>query len=155
MKNYLSMLIAMLLLATFSCHHNEQNQEAYQNEAKQKIAELDKLYHKAWENENLDSTLLFYDDDFVNTFFINMNLNKEQTREGFQELFDNYSIEGVEYKTVEIFVDQNYAFETQLFKQKWITNDKKDTTYFDLRIMFVFKKQEDSNWKIFRFMAQQ
>lgn len=155
MKNYIFFLIATLLLAGYSCQQKQQVTEEYKNEVKQKIAELDKLYHEAWENEDLDSTLFFYDDDFVNTFFFNMNLNKEQTRESFQELFDTYSIEGVEYKTIEIFVDQNYAFETQLFKQKWITNDKQDTTHFDLRIMYVFKKQEDDSWKIFRFIAQE
>ena len=117
---------------------------------------MDKLWIEAWENEELDSVMTFLDEGFLNMFSFGPTAsNKEQCREGFQKLFDTYSIEGVEYKTVEIVVDQNYAFEIQLFKQKWITNDKQDTTYFDVRTMMVFKKQKDGSWKLFWNFGQQ
>ena len=88
-------------------------------------------------------------------FYFGMSMTKEQCRDGFADLFDTYSIEDVEYENVEVIADQNYAVETFLFKQKWITNDKQDTVLFDIRSITVFKKQEDSSWKWFRHFAQE
>jgi ketosteroid isomerase-like protein len=155
MKNYIFLLITTFLLAGYSCKQKQQLTEEYKKEVKQKISELDKLWMEAWENEDLDSTLTFLDEGFLNMFSFGLTAwNKERCREGFKDIFDTYLVEDLEYKSLEIIVDQNYAFETQLFKQKWITNDKQDTIHFDMRTMTVFKKQEDANWKIFRLMGQ-
>jgi|GEM_PF-1259247 len=156
MKNYLSILIATILFVAVSCQqHHQQSPEEYQNEVQQQIAEFDKLWFEAWENEDLDFVMSILDEDFLNMFSFGLTAwDKEQCREGFKDVFDTYSIEDIEYKTLEIIADQNYAFETQLFKQKWITNDKQDTTYFDMRSLTVFKKQEDDSWKIFRLIGQ-
>ncbi|MCJ7802761.1 MAG: nuclear transport factor 2 family protein, partial [Candidatus Marinimicrobia bacterium] len=105
-------------------------------------------------NKDLDSTLFFLDEGFINMFSFGMSLTKQECREGFQEVFDTYSIEGVEFKIIEVIVDNDYAFETEMFKQKWISNDKQDTILFDMRPMFVFKKQDDCSWKIFRLIGQ-
>ena len=83
-----------------------------------------------------------------------MSISKQDCREGFQEVSDTYSIEGVEFKSIDVIVDNDYAVETEIFKQKWITNDKQDTIHFDMRLMFVFKKQDDGSWKIFRLFGQ-
>jgi len=83
-----------------------------------------------------------------------MSTTKEQCRDGFADVFDTYSIEDVEYESVEVIADQNYTVETGLLQQKWITNDKQDTILFDVRLITVFKKQEDSSWKWFRHYAQ-
>ena len=156
MKNYILFLIATFLLAGNSCQKKQQITEKYQNEAKQKIAEVSKLWTEAWENEDLDSLMTFLDEGFLNMFsFGSEDWNKEQCREGFKESFDTNSIENLEYKTVETVVDQNYAFEILLFKQKIISNDKKDTTSYDSRIMMVYKKQEEGSWKMFRLFGQQ
>jgi len=95
------------------------------------------------------------DEGFLNMFSFGPANNKEQCREGFQNVFDSYSIEDVEFNSVEVIADQNYAFETGLFKQKWITNDKQDTIPFDMRSLSVYKKQSDGSWKLFRLIAQQ
>ena len=156
MRNYLSIFIAIVLFVAISCQPQpQQSKEDYQKEVKQKIAEVDKLWLEAWENEDLDSVMTFLDDGFMNMFNFNLYLNKEQCVEGFKDVFDTYMVEDIEYNTIEIIVDQSYAFETQLFKQKWITNDKQDTTYFDMRIVRVFKKQDDGSWKVFREIGQQ
>jgi len=154
MKKYFSMLIAVLFLATFSCRQDQQNQEAYRSEAKQKIAEVDDLFFEAWENEDLESVMTCLDEDFINMPGFGEPWNKEQCREGFKDLFDTYSVEDLEVDIVERIVDRNYAFETGLLKQKWITGDKQDTVYYDSRIMTVFKKQEGDDWKWFRHMIQ-
>lgn len=129
--------------------------EGYQAEVKEKIAQLDRLYYEAWENEDLETCLSMIDEGFINMFNLGMSMTKEQCRDGFADVFDTYSIEDVEFESVEVIVDQNYAIETLLFQQKWITNDKQDTILFDLRSMTVFKKQEDSSWKWFRHIAHQ
>jgi ketosteroid isomerase-like protein len=127
----------------------------YDLEVKAKIAEQSKLYFEAWQNKDLESTLSFLDDDFINMFSLGMNQTKEECREDWKRVFDTYSIEGVEFIRTELIVDNNYAFETGLFKQKWITNDKQDTISFDMRGMTVYKKQSDESWKMFRLMGQQ
>ena len=116
---------------------------------------VEKCAWTSWENEDLETCLSMLDEGFINMFSFGMSMTKEQCRDGFADVFDTYSIEDVEFESVEVIADQNYAFETLLFQQKWITNDKQDTILFDLRSMTVFKKQEDSSWKWFRHIAQQ
>jgi ketosteroid isomerase-like protein len=156
MKN--AVFLGIVLIFIMSCQQTKQTNttsEEYQAEVKQQITQVDKLFYEAWENKDLDSTLSFLDEGFLNMFSFGMTNTKEQCREGFPDVFDTYSIEDVEFKSVELIVDQDYAFETQLFKQKWITNDKQDTIPFDMRIFMVFKRQEDGNWKLFRNIGQQ
>ena len=155
MKNYILFLIATFLLAGYSCQQKQEVTEEYKNEVKQKIAEVSKLYLEAWENEDLDSVITFLDEGFLNMFSFGFTQTKEECPAEFREVWDTYTVEDLEYKTVEIVVDQNYAYETGVFKQKWITNDKQDTIYFDMRGMNVFKKQENGSWKYFRSMGQQ
>lgn len=151
-------IFIVVVLAVISCQQTKQtgqSMEGYQAEVKEKIAQLDRLYYEAWENEDLETCLSMIDEGFINMFNLGMSMTKEQCRDGFADVFDTYSIEDVEFESVEVIVDQNYAIETLLFQQKWITNDKQDTILFDLRSMTVFKKQEDSSWKWFRHIAHQ
>jgi ketosteroid isomerase-like protein len=150
-------LFLTLLIFCISCQQTVQTgqtTEEYKTEVKETIAKSVKLFYEAWENEDVDSTLFFLDEGLINMFDFGMSVTKEECREGFQEVFDTYSIEGVEFKIIEVIVDNDYAFETEMFKQKWISNDKQDTILFDMRPMFVFKKQDDGSWKIFRLIGQ-
>ena len=150
-------LFLTLLVFCISCQQTVQTDlatEEYKKEVKETIANTVKLFYEAWENEDVDSTLFFLDEGCINMFRFGMSVTKEECREGFQEVFDTYSIEGVEFKIIEIIVDHDYAFETEMFKQKWITNDLQDTILFDMRPMFVFKKQNDGCWKVFRLIGQ-
>ena len=155
--------LAITILFTFlvfliSCQQSKQIDtisEEYQVQVKEEIAQLDRLFFKAWENEDLDSCLSVLDEGFINMFNFGMSMTKEQCRDGFADLFDNYSVEDVEYESVDLIADLNYAIETLLLKQKWITNDKQDTILFNMRQMTVFKKQDDGSWKWFRHIAQQ
>ena len=150
-------LFLTLLIFCISCQQTVQTgqtTEEYKTEVKETIAKSVKLFYEAWENEDVDSTLFFLDEDFINMFDFGMSLTKEESREIFQEVFDTYSIEGVEFKIIEIIVGHDYAFETEMFKQKWITNDLQDTILTDMRPMHVFKKQDDGSWKLFRLIGQ-
>jgi ketosteroid isomerase-like protein len=151
-------LLLILLILLVSCQQTEkigQTAEEYQAEVKEKIDQFNKLFFEAWKNEELDSTLFFLDEGFINMFSFGPSLTtKEECREAFKNVFDTYSIEDVEYESVETIADQNYTFETWLFKQKWISNDKQDTILFDMRGMYVYKKQTDGSWKLFRLIGQ-
>lgn len=153
-----TIFFVILLITGISCQQTKQtvvNSEEYQSEAKQQIDKIDKLYFEAWANEDLDSLMSFIDEGFINMFSLDMADTKEQSPERFQDVFDNYSIEDVEFKSVELIADLNYAFETGFFKQKWITNDKQDTILFNMRGVTIFKKQDDGSWKVFRNIGQQ
>ena len=150
-------LLLTLLVFFISCQQTVQTDlaaEEYKAEVEETIAKSMKLFYEAWENEDVDSTLFFLDEGFINMFDFGMSLTKEESREIFQEVFDTYSIEGVEFKIIEIIVGHDYAFETEMFKQKWITNDLQDTILTDMRPMHVFKKQDDGSWKLFRLIGQ-
>ena len=150
--------LLVLLILVISCQQTRQidpTSEAYQAEVKEEIDQLDRIYFEAWENEDLDSCLSVLDEGFINMFYFGMSMSKEQCRDGFEDVFDTYSIEDVEYKRIEVIADQNYAVGTGLLKQKWITNDKQDTISFNMRGMNVWKKQKDGSWKIFRGIGQQ
>ena len=151
-------IFLVVVLAVISCQQTKQidpTSEEYQAKVKEEIAQIDRLYIEAWENEDLDSLLFFLDEGFINMFSFGPSQTKEECREAFPNVFDTYSIEDVEYERVEVIADQNYAFGMMLFQQKWITNDKQDTILFDMRGMGVFKKQEDDSWKLFRNFGQQ
>ena len=150
-------LLLTLLVFFISCQQTVQTDlaaEEYKAVVEETIAKSMKLFYEAWENEDVDSTLFFLDEGFINMFGFGMSITKEECKERFQEVFDTHSIEGVEFKIIEIIVDHDYAFETEMFKQTWITNDLQDTILFDMRPMFVFKKQDDGSWKIFRLIGQ-
>ncbi len=150
-------LLLILLILLVSCNKTEkisQTAEEYQGEIKEKIDQFDKVFYEAWENEDLETCLSSIDEGLINMFSFGMSMTKEECREGFADVFDTYSIEDVEYEIVELIADQNYAVQTLLFKQKWITNDKQDTILFDMRGIVVFKKQIDGSWKMFRNFGQ-
>ena len=150
-------LFLTFLVFFISCQQTLQTGQAteeYKTEVKETIAKFNKLFHEAWENKDLDSTLFFYDEGSINMFGFEFSATKQECRELFQGVFDTYSIEGVEFKSIELVIDNNYAFETGMYKQKWISNDMQDTILFDVRTMFVFKKQDDDSWKIFRLIVQ-
>jgi len=150
-------LFLTLLFFFISCQQTVQTDlatEEYKTEVKEAIAKSNKLMYEAWENEDVDSSLFFYDEGAINMFDFGMSATKQECRELFQDVFDTYSIEGIEFKSIDLVVDNDYAIETGTFKQKWITNDKQDTIHFDMRGMTVFKKQDDGSWKMFRLFGQ-
>jgi len=150
-------LFLTFLVFFISCQQTVQTGQAteeYKAEVKETITKFNKLYFEAWENKDLDSTLFFLDEGFINMFNFELSYTKQECREGFQGVFDTYSIEGVEFKSIDLVVDNDYAFETGMFKQKWISNDIQDTILFDMRTMTVFKKQDEGGWKIFRLIGQ-
>lgn len=153
-----AIFLLLVLISVLSCQQSQettQTAKEYQAEVKEKIDQFNKIYYEAWENEELDSTLFFLDEGFINMFNFELSYTKAECREAFKDVFDTYSIEDVEYESVELIADQNYAIETWLFKQKWITIDKQDTVLFDMRGMMVYKKQEDGSWRLFRLIGQQ
>jgi ketosteroid isomerase-like protein len=97
----------------------------------------------------------YLDKDFINMFSYPAADNIEQCRESFQNVIDAYSIEGVKYNRTECLVDLNYAIETGMFEQSWISNDHQDTIDFKMRGMSIWKKQPDGSWKMYRLIAQQ
>jgi ketosteroid isomerase-like protein len=156
MKNAFYLL--PVLLITFSCQpatQNVQTDAEYQAEVKAEIARLDKLFYEAWDNEDLDSVMFFLDDGVINMFSLSMSMTWQECYDGFKDLFDNNSIEDVDYKFVDLLVGQDYSIGTGMLKQKFITNDRQDTTYFDMRGMTVWKKQEGGGWKVVWLMGQQ
>ena len=149
------MTLLCLLILTCCQQGTKQTPESYQAEVCDELLQLDMIYFEAWENEDLETCMSYCDKDFINMYSIDMASNLEESRKLYQDIFDNYSIEGVKWDRTECFVDNNMAFETGLFEQKWISNDKQDTISTKMRGMTVYRKQEDGGWKQFRLIGQQ
>lgn len=155
MKNFKILAIIFSLLLSGSCQQGQKQPENYQARVCEELSQLDTKYFKAWDNENLDSVMFFFDKDFLNMFSYGPATNYQENVESLKNVFDAYSVEDVKYERIECFVDNKYAFETGLFEQRWISNDKEDTTFFKMRGLTVWRKQGDGTWKIFRLIAQQ
>jgi len=155
MKKPVLLLSIFCLLILVSCQQRTKHPENYLAQVCDELIQVDKLFFEAWENEDLDSCLFFLDKDLLNMFSYGPATNLDENKESFRNIFDTYSVEDVKYERTECLVDQIYAIETGWFEQKWITNDKQDTIFFKMRSMTVWRKQEDSSWKMFRLIAQQ
>lgn len=152
-----TLLIALLyLLILVNCKQGSKLPENYQDEVCAELTEFTQKSLETWENEDLETYMSYLDKNILNMYSYDMRMNYEECREGFKNLFDDYSIEDVKFESIECFVDHNYAFEIGLLDQKWISNDKQDTIVTDrLRGLTIYKKQEDGNWKMFRLIGQQ
>ena len=155
MKNSASLMALLCLLILTSCQPGTKLPENYQAQVCDELSKLGVKYFEAWEKEDLETCISFYDKDFLNMFSYGPANNVEQCRESYKNIFDNYSIDGVKWERTDCFADHNFAFETGLFEQRWISNDKQDTINFKMRGMTVYKKQVDSSWKQFRLIGQQ
>ena len=155
MKNVASLMAIFCLLILTCCQQGAKLPENYQAQVCEELSQLGDKYFEAWANEDLDSVMFFLDKECINMFSYDRATNFEEDRESFRNIFDTYSVEDVKFERTECIVDHNMAFVTGLFEQKWITNDKKDTIFFKMRGMTVYKKQENGSWKMFRLIGQQ
>jgi len=155
MKNPVSLLAILCLLILTCCQQGTKLPENYQDRVCEELSKLGAKYFEAWDNEDLEACMSFYDKDFVNMFSFGSVSNLEQCRESYKNMFENFIIEGVKYERSECFADHNFAFEVGTLEQTLISNNKEDTVISKVRGMSVYKKQEDGSWKQFRLFAQQ
>ena len=155
MKNSVITLTIICLLFLACCQQGTKLPEGYQAQVCKELSELGTKYFEAWDNEDLEACMSFYDKDFVNMFSFGSASNLEQCRESYKSMFENFIIEGVKYERSECFADHNFAFEVGVFEQTLISNNKEDTVINKTRGISVYKKQEDGSWEQFRLIGQQ
>jgi hypothetical protein len=115
MKNSVSLMALVCLLILTSCQQGTKLPENYQAQVCKELSEsLDKSL-KAWENEDLEGYLTFFDKDMLNMFSYGPAQNLDECRKSFGDVFNNYSIEGVKWEPVDCIIDHNLAFMTTLF----------------------------------------
>ena len=154
--NRVSFLTALFCLFILTCcQQGTKLPENYQAKVCEELSQSLNKSLEAWQKEDLETYMSFLDKDMLNMFSYGPANNLEQCRESYKNVFDNYSIDGVKWELTDCFVDHNFAFETGLFEQRWISNDKQDTINFKMRGMTVYKKQVDGSWKQFRLIGQQ
>jgi len=155
MKSPLTLTAIFCLFILICCQQGTKLPENYQSQVCEELSESLTKSLEAWEKEDLEAYLSFFDKDMLNMFSYGPAQNLDECRKSFSDVFNNYSIEGVKWEPVDCIVDHNLAFMTTLFEQKWISNDKQDTISFKMRGMSVSRKQEDGSWKMFRLIGQQ
>ena len=87
MKNYLSILITVLLLATFSCQQNPQSGQAYDKAAKE-LQELNEQYCTYWMNGDMEACLSMMTPNYVN-YLVNNTQNRVETEKMFHNIPGN------------------------------------------------------------------
>ena len=101
-KTHLLLIFLILLVSCQQSIQTDQTTEEYQAEVKETIAQFNGLWFEAWEKGDLDSTLTFLDEGFINMFGFPLSQTKEQCREAWVDIFNTYSVEDVEYESVEL-----------------------------------------------------
>ncbi len=155
MKNPVLLIAIFCLLFLNCCQQGTKLPEDYQAQVCEELSQLGTKYFEAWDNEDLEACMSFYDKDFVNMYSFGSAANLDQCRESYKNMFENFIIEGVKYERSECLVDHNFAFEVGTLEQTLISNNKEDTVKSITRGLSIYKKQEDGSWKQFRLIGQQ
>jgi ketosteroid isomerase-like protein len=149
-----TILMALLFLLT-CCKQELKLPENYDAEVRDELSQLMTKYVEAW--ENLDEVTFWscFDEGYLRLHSNNYVSNLEQEIESFKEYFVAYSYEDVKYKSIDCVVDHNYAFEIGQMEYNSINNEKQDTLiHIKTSGFFVYRKQEEGGWKIFRFVIK-
>lgn len=141
----------------FSCTHHEADETPAVNK-EEVAAELSSTWAAfldAWESGDVETCQSYMDADYINMPSMNSTTDFVATGEMFTSLFENNIIESARVRPIELFVHDDMAYEFTYMDQQWINKTTSDTTQFTNRCFSVWKKMEDGNWKLLRWMAQQ
>jgi len=115
-----------------------------------KIWDVMSMTAESWD---LKIAASLWTDDGINMPVYGINQNREEMLAFIKNIVDNNKWEFVEFKPLELFVENNMAFEFSLLEHNMIPNDGGKTVNTKMRCISVYKK-EDGDWKIHRWMPQ-
>lgn len=107
----------------------------------------------AFDSEDIEKAMSYFTNDYINMPSYNMTQDYQATKNMFQNMVDNSTIES-EYKQTEIFVHPDMAYQFGLIHMVLISKSTGDTAINDNRSISVWKKMDDGSWKLHRWMAQ-
>jgi ketosteroid isomerase-like protein len=156
MKKIKILTLTLVGLLAFSCTHHETTETNTVNK-EEVAAELSSTwaaFTDAWEKGDVEACLSYMDEDYINMPSLEATTDFTATGEMFTAVFENNIIESAQVRPIELYVHDDMAFEFTYMDQVWINKSTEDTSQFTNRCLSVWKKMEDGNWKLLRWMAQ-
>ena len=154
MKKVTLLMALLYLLILNGCNNEVKLPDDYEAQVTTKISELMTKYAEALDNGDPDTFLSYFDEGYLRLHSNNNVSNLEQDIERYNSYFDNFSYENVTNNQIDLVVDHDYAFGIGQLEYTVINNEEQDTVQLKSSGFFVYKKQEEGNWKIFRFVMK-
>ena len=144
----------LYLLILNGCNNEVKLPDDYEAQITAKISELMTKYAEALDNGDPDTFLSYFDEGYLRLHSNNIVSNLEQEIEPYKRYFANNSYEDVTNNQIDLVVDHDYAFGIGQLEYNQINNEEQDTVKIKSSGFFVYKKQEEGNWKIFRLVLK-
>lgn len=144
MKNIIAFLTIIGLFLSTSCNQQKVvNNPENETEVAEQLAQIWKEFDKAMINQDIDKVMSYFTQDYINYPFYGSTQNGfEETKIFLGEFMKNYPNQGLNVEQVEVKVLEDIAFEVEIMQ---ILNQ---------RGFSIFKKQDDGNWKFYRWIGQ-
>jgi ketosteroid isomerase-like protein len=108
----------------------------------------------AFNSGDIEKTMSYFTDDYINMPSFEVTQNYEETKDMFQGMINNFSVETNTYKQTEIFVHPDMAYQFGNINMVLISRTTGDTVINRNRSVSVWKKTEDGSWKLYRWIGQ-
>jgi ketosteroid isomerase-like protein len=152
-----TLLTGLLYLLIFNgCNNEVKLPEDYEAQVTAQISELMTKYAEALDNGDQDTFWSCCDEDYLrlNSKNVNVVSTLAENIETYKSYFAKYSYDDVITSQIDLVVDHDYAFGISLLEYKEINNEEQDIAQRKSRGFYVYKKQEEGSWKIFRFIMK-
>jgi ketosteroid isomerase-like protein len=124
-------------------------------ETANELLQVWKDYTEAGKNKDIDKVMSYHTQDYINYPSYGSTQNGfEETRAFLKDLLETNSFGETKIQQVEVLVHGDIAFEVALMEQNFTPLGKNPVKSYQ-RCLSVFKKQDDGNWKFYRWMGQQ
>ena len=154
MKKVTLFMALLYLLILNGCNNEVKLPDDYEAQVTAKISELMTKYAEALDNGDQDTFWSSFDEGCLRLHSNNIVSNLEQDIERYKSYFANFSYEDVTNNQIDLVVDHDYAFGIAQLEYNQINNEEQDTVKIKSSGFFVYKKQEEGNWKIFRLVKK-
>jgi len=154
MKKVTLLMAFLYLLILSGCNQEIKLPEDYEAQVTADISELMTKYAEAMDNNDQDAFWSLFDEDYLRLNSNNVVSNLEENIETYKSYFAKFSYDDVTNNQIDLVVDNDYAFGIAQLDFTVINNEEQDTVQRKSSGFMVYKKQEDGNWKIFRFIIK-
>jgi len=132
---------------------NEEPQVQSNEEVAKELLKIWEEMDSSTQNWNTDLVSSAWTDDYVNLPAYGVTQNKQESLDFVTDIAINNRWEFVEFKPLELFVENDIAFEFSLLEHNVTPNDGGETVNTKMRCCTVYKRV-DGKWKIHRWMPQ-
>jgi ketosteroid isomerase-like protein len=156
MKNIITLLTVIGLFLSSSCNQKKIANNSENNaEVAEQLSQIWKEYAEAMINKDIDKMMSYHLEDFINyPAYGSTQVGLEAYKNMITGYIENSVFKDVNVEQKEVVVEGDFAFEVAIMKQKF-TPEGGEPIERVLRSFSIFKKQDDGEWKLYRWIGQQ